>query len=310
MSGPVVSVASVVKEFERVRAVDRVSFDVRRGEVFALLGPNGAGKTTTLRMLHGIIQPDSGEIRYTLNGAPAWPPAARLGYLPEERGLYREAPVGRTIAYFGVLRGLDRRAAQAAATAWLERLGLADRAGDRPDALSKGNQQKVQLAAALVHGPLVAILDEPFSGLDPVNQELFLDILREKRREGAAVILSAHQMQLVERVADRILVMDRGREALSGTLEGIRQRQTVKARLRLTVAQPADPARIVGHPGVASASLTGEGVLAVEVAAGARVSDVLEAVARTFEVLEIRSEEASLHDIYLQAVGARPEVSG
>jgi ABC-2 type transport system ATP-binding protein len=309
MSRPVLSVASIVKEFGRVRAVDGVSFDVGRGEIFALLGPNGAGKTTTLRMLHGILQPDSGEIRYTLNGAPAWPAPAQLGYLPEERGLYREAPVGRTIAYFGVLRGLDRRAAQAAAAAWLDRLGLADRAGDRPDALSKGNQQKVQLAAALVHGPRVAILDEPFSGLDPVNQELFLDILREKRREGAAVILSAHQMQLVERVADRILVMDRGRAALSGTLEEIRRRQTVRARLRLRVTQPADPASIVEHPGVASASLVGEGVLAIDVAAGARVSDVLEAVARRFEVLEIRSEETSLHDIYLQAVGARPGVS-
>jgi ABC-2 type transport system ATP-binding protein len=282
--------------------VDGLSFSVDRGEIFALIGPNGAGKTTTLRMLLGILRPDRGAVRYALDGVAAWPPASRLGYLPEERGLFREAPVARTVAYFGVLRGMERGAANAAAAAWLERVGLADRAHERPDALSKGNQQKVQLAAALVHRPAVAILDEPFSGLDPLNQELFLGLLRELRDEGATVVLSAHQMQLVERVADRILVMDRGREALAGTLDDLRRRQSVAARLRLRVRLPADPARIASHPGVAGVALGRTGELIVEVATGARLSEALAAAASAYEVLGVSSEEASLHDIYLQAV--------
>jgi ABC-2 type transport system ATP-binding protein len=303
MSEPALRADSVVKQFASVRAVDGLSFAVERGQIFALLGPNGAGKTTTLRMLLGILRPDSGEIRYALDGVVAWPPASRLGYLPEERGLFREAPVARTVAYFGILRGMDRGAANVAAAAWLKRLGLADRAHERPDALSKGNQQKVQLAAALVHRPSVAILDEPFSGLDPLNQELFLDLLRELRNEGAAVVLSAHQMQLVERVADRILVMDHGREALSGTLDDLRRRMSVAGRLSLKVRLPADPARIASHPGVAAVAPGRDGELIVDVVAGARLSEVLAAAAGAYEVLGVSSEEASLHDIYLQAVG-------
>ena len=309
MSEPVVRAESVVKQFATVRAVDRLSFAVERGEIFALLGPNGAGKTTMLRMLLGILRPDSGEIRYALDGAAGWPRPGQLGYLPEERGLFREAPVARTVAYFGVLRGMERGAARQAAAEWLARVGLAERAHERPDALSKGNQQKVQLAAALVHRPAVAILDEPFSGLDPLNQELFLGLLRELRDGGATVILSAHQMQLVERVADRILVIDRGRTALAGTLDELRRRQRVAVRVRLTVRPPAEPERLAGHPGVASVGSERAGELVVEVAPGARLGEVLAAAAAAYEVLSVSSEEATLHDIYVQAVGGegRPE---
>jgi len=303
MSEPVVRAESVVKQFATVRAVDSLSFAVGRGEIFALLGPNGAGKTTMLRMLLGILRPDSGEIRYTLDGVVAWPRPGQLGYLPEERGLFREAPVARTVAYFGVLRGMERTAARRAAAEWLARVGLAERAHERPDALSKGNQQKVQLAAALVHRPAVAVLDEPFSGLDPLNQELFLGLLRELRDGGATVILSAHQMQLVERVADRILVIDRGRTALAGTLDELRRRQSVTARVRLTVRPPAEPGRLAGHPGVVSVVAERAGELVVEVAPGARLGEVLAAAAAAYEVLSVSSEEATLHDIYVQAVG-------
>jgi ABC-2 type transport system ATP-binding protein len=309
MSEPVVRAESVVKQFATVRAVDGLSFAVERGEIFALLGPNGAGKTTMLRMLLGILRPDSGEIRYALDGAAGWPRPGQLGYLPEERGLFREAPVARTVAYFGVLRGMERGAAQRAASEWLSRVGLAERAHERPDALSKGNQQKVQLAAALVHRPAVAVLDEPFSGLDPLNQELFLGLLRELRDGGATVILSAHQMQLVERVADRILVIDRGRAVLAGTLDELRRRQGVAVRVRLTVRPPAAPERLAGHPGVASVASERAGELVVEVAPGARLGEVLAAAAAVYEVLGVGSEEATLHDIYVQAVGGdrRPE---
>ena len=227
-----------------------------------------------------------------------------MGYLPEERGLFREAPVGRTVAYFGVLRGLDRRAAERAAAAWLERVGLADRAHERPDALSKGNQQKVQLAAALVHRPALAFLDEPFSGLDPVNQELFLDLLQEMRATGTTVVLSAHQMALVERVADRILVVNRGRQALSGTLAELRRRHRVAPRLRLLVDPPADPAPLARHPGVARATGGEGGVVTVELLEEDALGEVLAAAASAYRLRGIHAEPPSLHDIYLQAVGA------
>jgi ABC-2 type transport system ATP-binding protein len=221
----VLEVRAVEKRFATVRAVDGISFDVRAGELFALLGPNGAGKTTLVRMLAGILRPDAGSIRYLLAGRSCdAPDPGALGYLPEERGLYRETEVLDTLAYFGVLRGMGRRAALAAAEAWLERFGLRDRARERVDALSKGNQQKVQLVAAILHGPAFGIFDEPFSGLDPINQDLFLDVFAELRAAGTTIVLSAHQMQLVERAADRILLVHRGREVLSGTLDEIRRR--------------------------------------------------------------------------------------
>ena len=295
---------SLVKQFGPVRAVDGLGFEVARGEIFALLGPNGAGKTTTLRMLLGILRPDRGEIRYALDAGARWPLASQVGYLPEERDLFREAPVGRTVAYFGVLRGLDRRAADRAAAAWLERVGLADRAQERPDALSKGNQQKVQLAAALVHRPALAFLDEPFSGLDPVNQELFLDLLREMRATGTTVVLSAHQMALVERVADRILVVNRGREVLSGTLPELRRRHRVAPRLRLLVDAPADPAPLARHPGVARATGGEGGVVTVELLDEEALGEVLAAAASAYRLRGIHAEPPSLHDIYLHAVGA------
>jgi ABC-2 type transport system ATP-binding protein len=176
MSDPIVQVEKVEKSFAEVRAVDGISFEVRPGEVFALLGPNGAGKSTLVRMLVGILRPDAGEIVYGLGAAPGGLPAVdELGYLPEDRGLYRDMPVARTLAYFGILRGIERRAAEKAAGAWLERLGLADRAADKLETLSKGNQQKIQLAAAVLHRPRFALLDEPFSGLDPLNQQLLRD---------------------------------------------------------------------------------------------------------------------------------------
>jgi ABC-2 type transport system ATP-binding protein len=299
----VVSAVSLVKQFGAARAVDGLSFGVERGEILALLGPNGAGKTTTLRLLLGILRPDGGQVHYALGGAALWPSAPEVGYLPEERGLFREAPVGRTVAYFGVLRGMDRRSADRAASAWLERVGLADRARERPDALSKGNQQKVQLAAALVHRPALAFLDEPFSGLDPVNQELFLDLLRELRDGGTTVVLSAHQMALVERVADRILVINHGREALCGTLEELRRGHRLAQRLRLLVEPPADPAPLARHPGVARVEAVDGGTLSVELEDGV-LGEVLAVAARAYRLRGIHAEPPSLHDIYLRAVGA------
>jgi ABC-2 type transport system ATP-binding protein len=224
-SGPILELDAVEKRYGEIRAVDGVSLEVRRDEILALVGPNGAGKTTLLRMIVGILGPDAGRITFSMDGAPPGPvpDRRRLGYLPEERGLYTNVPVLRVLRYFAALRGMPKADAVAAAERWLERLDLADRANDEVKALSKGNQQKVQFISAVLHRPALAILDEPFSGLDPLNQEFFLDLVRELREAGTTILFSAHQMQLVERLADRVILLGSGRVAGQGTLDELRE---------------------------------------------------------------------------------------
>jgi ABC-2 type transport system ATP-binding protein len=312
--GAALQVHELRKQFRQVTAVDSLSFQVERGEIFALLGPNGAGKTTVVRMLLGIVRPDSGTIAYHLSGEAArWPDAAQLGYLPEDRGLYKDLPIARVLTFFGVLRGMARAAAARAASDWLERLGLADRARERLDSLSKGNQQKVQLAAAVLHRPAFAVLDEPFSGLDPINQELFLHLIRELCRDGMTVLLSAHQMNLVERLADRVLLMNRGRAVLQGTLAEIRQRAGRGHRLRLRLAGPSDLSPLKNHPDIRKIERLEEEVILWSRDAADRqdpssapgsLSRVLATIGARLPVAGISSEPISLHDIFVQAVAA------
>ena len=296
-------VHDVSKEFGQVRAVDQLSFTVRRGEIFAFLGPNGAGKSTTVRMLVGILRPDSGRIRYHENGqATEMLAPSLLGYLPEDRGLYPDVPLIRTLTYMGTLRGMERRAARDAAMEWLERLDLADRAGDKLDALSKGNQQKVQFIASVLHRPAFAVLDEPFSGLDPLHQEKFLDILRELRDGGTTVLLSAHQMHLVERVADSVLLLARGREVLSGTIEDIKADARASSRIFFELADEPELSSFASHPAVAHVERRPSGELAVELEAEQTLSGFLASVAGEHEIRVIRSEEVSLHEIFVRRV--------
>ena len=202
-------------------AVDDVSFEVRPGEVLGLVGPNGAGKTSLIRMLMDIIAPDSGEI--LLDGRPIGRDERdQIGYLPEERGLYRKQKVIDALVYFGRLKGLDGRTAKKRAMHWLERFDLGDHAGRRVDELSKGMQQKAQIAGALLHEPTIIVMDEPFSGLDPVNTVLVKDLLLEESRAGRMVILSSHQMPMVEAMCDRVAMINRGRLVLFGDLDRIR----------------------------------------------------------------------------------------
>jgi len=206
-------VRDVVKTYDGRAVVNRVSFEVRPGEIFALLGPNGAGKTTLIRMITDILKPDSGTI--TLDGRPVGGGLKHeISYLPEERGLYRRVPVLDALAYYGRLRGLDARPARAEALALLERVGLADWGMKQVQALSKGMQQKVQLCTALIGGPRLMILDEPFTGLDPLNVQLLEDVLRERRAAGVTVLLSTHQMNKVEEQCDRALMINRGHWAI------------------------------------------------------------------------------------------------
>lgn len=231
---PLLKVEEVTKQFDGVRAVDGVSFEVRRGEIFGLLGPNGAGKTTLIRMILGIFRPDSGRILYGDKGEGKGEgpceglPKERVGYLPEERGLYEDRRVGETLLYLAGLHGVDARRARERALLWLERLDLREHYHRRLKELSKGMQQKVQFIAAVLHEPELVVLDEPFSGLDPPSQDLFLGLIRQLAQEGMTVLLSSHQMNLVETLCDRVFLIHKGRRVLYGDLERIKQDHGMK----------------------------------------------------------------------------------
>jgi ABC-2 type transport system ATP-binding protein len=296
------SVESVVKRFASVTAVDGVSMHVRDAEIVALIGPNGAGKTTLLRMLLGLTLPDSGSIRFSIDSVEARTAPARLvGYLPEERGLYQDVSVLRTLVYFGVLRDMSSAAADAAARRWLDRLGLAERMSEPVKALSKGNQQKVQFISAILHEPRMAILDEPFSGLDPVNQDLFLDLIRELRAGGTTILLSAHQMSLVERLVDRVVVLNRGRTVLDGTIPELRREWRTGQRLVLRVNGRPDSTMLPRVDDVRIEMLD-DGGIALFVPDAVSLSPLLGRLSAALDIRDIESSQVSLHDVYIGTV--------
>ena len=216
------NVVDIRKRFGQVEALAGCSFTVERGRMLGFLGPNGAGKTTTMRAVFGLVQLDAGELLW--DGRPiALPERLRFGYMPEERGLYPRMPVGEQIAYFGRLHGLDADKARTAATTWLTRLDLADRAGAKVEDLSHGNQQRAQLAAALVHAPELLVLDEPFAGLDPVAVRTLAQVLRDEAARGAAVVFSSHQLDLVEDICEEVAIIDHGRIVANGDVDTLRR---------------------------------------------------------------------------------------
>jgi len=215
-------VTDLRKAYDTVVAVDGVSLEVQRGELFGLLGPNGAGKTTTIRTVLNIIAPDSGSI--TFDGKPFSPEMWNIiGYLPEERGLYRKSKVLNTILYFASLKGIPAQAAKRLADRWLDRFGLKESGYRKVDELSKGNQQKIQIIIAILHSPQLLVLDEPFAGLDPVNQILLKDIFLELRQQNTAVIFSTHQMEQAEKMCDNICLINKGKHVLSGSLRDVKK---------------------------------------------------------------------------------------
>src|SRR5512141_1292432 len=218
----VLAVREVVKSFGSVRAVDGVSFAVRRGTITGLLGRNGAGKTTTIRMITGIFMPDSGSIEW-LN-APSAGAAVRdrVGYLPEERGLYKQMKLVELLLFLAEIKGKRPSEVRPKIDQWLERFELTDKRDAKVEELSKGNQQKVQLIATLLHEPELIILDEPQSGLDPVNMVLVRNLLRDLRDEGRTILLSTHMMGEAERMADDIVLIHRGKVVLHGDIDGVR----------------------------------------------------------------------------------------
>jgi ABC-2 type transport system ATP-binding protein len=219
---PALELLGLSKRYGDTIAVDDLGFSVAEGQVFGFVGPNGAGKTTTMRIAIGVLAADAGEVRW--NGVPADVDARRrFGYMPEERGLYPKMRVGDQLAYLAELHGLDDGAAASATEHWSERLGIADRLSDEVEKLSLGNQQRVQLAAALVHEPELLILDEPFSGLDPVGVDVLSGVLLDFARErGVPVIFSSHQLELVERLCDAVAIIDDGRLVATGGVEELR----------------------------------------------------------------------------------------
>jgi ABC-2 type transport system ATP-binding protein len=211
----------ISKRYGQTVAVQDLTFDVRAGEVFGFVGRNGAGKTTTMRIVLGVLAADAGEVRW--NGKRLDLEARRrIGYMPEERGLYPKMRLSEQLAYLGELHGMAGSDARASALRWLDRFGLKDRANDDLQALSLGNQQRVQLAAALVFGPDVLVLDEPFAGLDPVAVDVMSAVLREQAVAGLPVIFSSHELELVERLCDRVGIIDRGRMVACGTVAELR----------------------------------------------------------------------------------------
>jgi ABC-2 type transport system ATP-binding protein len=291
----------VTKKYGDFTAVNDLSFAVRTGEVFGFLGGNGAGKTTSLRMVLDIIRPTAGSIS-VLGRPPGRENAPFLGFLPEERGLYRTMSAIDTIVYFGRLKGMSPGDARTEGLALLDRFGLSANVKSTVDKLSKGMAQKVQLATAVVNSPRLLILDEPFSGLDPVNQGLLEDEIRRASAKGATVVFSTHVMQHAERLCDRLLLLDRGRKEFEGNLD--QARALLPARLTVTARAALD-----GVPGVANCEPAADGTdgwrdWAITLQPGAVPGDLLEHCSAGGIVLR-RFEErrASLHDVFLHMVG-------
>ena len=298
-------VSHLRKEFASVVAVNDVSFEIGKGEIFGLLGPNGAGKTTTIRVILNILQADSGEVTYD---GRKFSDHTRdlLGYVPEERGLYRKSKLLDTILYFAELRGMTRAKAKAEAYRWLQRFGLLDAIGRRVEELSKGNQQKVQFISAVIHDPAIVVLDEPFSGLDPVNQILLKDILQELKQQGKAVVFSTHQMDQAEKLSDSLCLINKGKSVLNGSVREVKKRYGTNS---LQVEFDGDGAFMESLPGVRRAIMY-ENSAELELHADARLQELLTQLNEKVELRRFELREPSLQSIFLQIVGgmegARP----
>ena len=294
--------SNVARSFGEVVAVRDVSFSVPPGSTFGLLGPNGAGKTTTMRMILGILIPDRGSV--TWDGAPVdLRVRRRFGYLPEERGLYGKLKVREQIAYFGRLHGVPPPDDVARADAWIERLGLTEFA-ERPCAeLSKGNQQKVQVACAALHDPELLVLDEPFSGLDPVNAETLLEALRALKAGGTSLILSSHQMWQIEDLCESFCVIADGTMRARGTLHELRAAWPT----RIVEVEPvAEQLRGIldATPGARALAEADRPALAYELPADADTAALLRRLVAAGDVTRFERVDPSLRDIYLRAIGA------
>ena len=297
-SNPTLVLDHVTKKFGEFTAVDSLSLQVRPGRVFGLIGPNGAGKTTTIRMIVNITIPDAGRIE--LFGQPMNARLQdRIGYLPEERGLYRKMKVGEQLRFFAELKDLRGKEVDARINSWLAKLQLSDWKNKRAKDLSKGMQQKVQFITAVIHDPDLLILDEPFSGLDPVNVDLMKQTILEKKAEGKTIILSTHQMEIAERLCDDVCMINRAQKVLDGRLREIRRsfaRNAVALQLEGADGVLNDPAL------VANVRMNGDDT-EVLLAPGADAQSLLKRLVENGAVVnKFELAEPSLHDIFIEKV--------
>ncbi|HKS49195.1 MAG TPA: ATP-binding cassette domain-containing protein [Amycolatopsis sp.] len=288
---------AISKRYGDVVALREMAFDVRAGELFGFVGSNGAGKTTTMRIVLGVLAADGGEVRW--DGKPiTLTTRRRIGYMPEERGLYPRMKVAEQLVYLARLHGMSAGQARRSADEWTERLGVATRRDDEVQKLSLGNQQRVQLAAALVHEPDILVLDEPFSGLDPVAVDVMSQVLREKAAEGVPVVFSSHQLDLVERLCDRVGIVRSGRMEACGTVDELRSGGTT----RLLVDAPGAPDGWADDlPGV---TVLGRNGARTELELGDRADDqaVLKAALATGPVHEFTRRQSSLTELFRNVV--------
>lgn len=292
------SVQDLHKSFGDIRALAGCSFDVEPGHMLGFLGPNGAGKTTAMRTIFRLIKPDSGSV--TWNGKPIEPDdLLRFGYMPEQRGLYPKMKAIDQLTYFGRLHGLSKSEARESAGSWLDRFGLGERINDPTEALSHGNQQRVQLAAALVPDPELLVLDEPFSGLDPIAVETMSDVLTEQAAKGKAVVFSSHQLDLVEDLCEQVAIIDDGQVVVSGMVQRLKDSAPIR---HLELEVEGDPSELVGDlDGVQSTRMNGDRLTAIISAE----TDVRGFIARAQERGKLRHfayTTPSLSDLFREAV--------
>jgi ABC-2 type transport system ATP-binding protein len=304
MSANAIHLAGVTKAFDGCQAVSALDLEIPRGSVFGLLGPNGAGKTTTLRMVMNVLAPDAGTIE--ILGRPADQVSRdRIGYMPEERGLYPRMALGDQLLFLAGIKGCAAADARRRLPAWLERLGLAGWEQRKVNELSKGMQQKAQFMATVLHEPEVLILDEPMSGLDPVATDVMRGILLELKRNGTTLVLSSHQMETVERLCDRVALINRGEKILDGAVSDVKRRH---GRNNVVLAFDGDGAFLAGLPGVARVVDFGRYVEVV-LAEGGEPQALLREAAARLRVSRFEVVEPSLHDIFVERVTSHQEAA-
>jgi len=297
--GGLLEIEGLRRTFGSITALDDLSFDVPAGHVIGFLGPNGAGKTTTMRAIFGLIDLNAGTVRW--NGeAVGQAQRRRFGYMPEERGLYPGMLVGEQIEYLGRLHGLDPARATHAARTWLERLEIADRIGSKVEALSHGNQQRVQLAAALAHDPELLVLDEPLAGLDPAGIEAIGQVLVERAQAGCCVLFSSHQLDLVENLCEQVTIIDHGRLVVAGRVDDLATSGGRRLVVRVEGDRRADWAR--GLPGVTMSEVDG-GAARLLLDDGVDSDVVLRAAMAAGRVTQFSFERRRLSEVFREALG-------